>query len=465
MDRFLAPPRRHMTSLWRQRDFMLLWCGQTISELGSAVTMLALPLTAVALLQASPFQIGLLNAATTAAFLVIALPAGVLVDRRRKRGIMLWCDAARLAIIASVPLAARAGVLTLGQLYAVALAVGICTVFFDVAYQSYLPVLIGRQQLYDGNGKLGTSQSFAQVAGPGLGGALVGLLGVAGALSADAISYAASVGSLLLIRTREQPATARPADRTRLRTELAEGLRFVSRDPILRQIVACTATVNLFAAMTSAVRIIFLVRLLHISLAATGLLTALAALAGVAAGMLSGKLTRLIGSARIIWFSLLVFGVPDLLVPLAEPGWRIALVVVGQAAVYFSSVLYNVSQISYRQSVCPPDLLGRINATVRWIVWGTLPLGAVLGGLFGSVIGVRATLWIGFCGCWAAGLLVFFSPLRAMRDILTSHLHGGSLVPDEGAQQALGGQMAKRVFYTVARWAGVKARPLPYHWT
>jgi MFS family permease len=399
--------------LWRHRNFLLLWSGQTVSEMGSAVTQLALPLTAVVVLRASTFEVGLLTSAATLAFALIALPAGAIVDRHTKRRLMIWCDLARMLIIGSVPIAAAFGALTLGQLYAVAVTAGVCTVFFDVSYQSYLPVLIPKEALVDGNGKLGATQSLAQVTGPGLGGGLVGLFGAARAMAADAISYGVSVASLLAIRAREEP--PHPGQRQRLRTEIAEGLAFVLRHPILRKIVACTGTANLFNAMALSLEIIFLVRLLHVRPAEVGLLIAVASLGGVAGGVLSGRLSRLIGSARVIWFSMLVLSLPSLLIPLAEPGWRVALVVVGLAADAFSAVVYNVAQVSYRQAVCPPRLLGRMNAAVRWVVWGTLPLGGLLGGAFGTWLGVRATLWIGFTGAWAAGWWVFFSPLRGMR--------------------------------------------------
>jgi MFS family permease len=404
-------PRR---TLWRHRDFLLLWSGQTVSEMGSAVTLLALPLTAVVVLRASTFQVGALTSAETLPFALIALPAGAIVDRHAKRRLMIWCDVARMLIIGSVPLAAAFGVLTLGQLYAVAVAAGVCTVFFDVAYQSYLPALIGADDLVEGNGKLGVTQSFAQLIGPGLGGALVGLVGAARALAADALSYAVSVASLLAIRAAEQ--TPHPDQRQRLTTEIKEGLLFVVRHPILRKIVACTGTANLFGSMALALQIIFLVRILHVRPAATGLLIALASLGGVAGGALSGRLSRRIGSARIIWFSMVVLSAPQLIIPLAEPGWRVALFVVGLAVFWFSAVIYNVAQVSYRQAICPPRLLGRMNAAVRWIVWGTLPIGALIGGALGTVAGVRPTLWIAFGGSWLAGWWVFFSPLRRLRD-------------------------------------------------
>jgi Na+/melibiose symporter-like transporter len=415
-----APRGPGRPGLWRHRDFLLLWAGQSISELGSAVTMLALPLTAVVALGASTFDVGLLAAATTVPFLLIALPAGLAVDRMAKRGLMIGCDAARMLIIGSVPIAAGLGRLTLFQLYAVAVASGVLTVFFDVAYQSFTPALIDRDQLPDGNGKLAATQAFAQVAGPGLGGGLFGLLR-AGALAADAVSFAVSTISLLLIRAREpasRPAApAAGAAKPRLRTELFAGLSFIVRHPVLRRIAACTATANLFTAMAISIEIIFLVRVLHVRPAYAGLLVAAAGLGGVAAGIASGRLSRWIGSARIIWVSMLVFDAPGLLLPLAEPGWRLALVVAGGAAMTFSAVLYNIAQLSYRQAICPPGLLGRLNAAIRWIVWGTLPLGSIIGGTLGSVLGVRPTMWIGMAGSWAASLWVLFSPLRRMRDV------------------------------------------------
>jgi MFS family permease len=402
-------------TLWRHRNFLLLWGGQTVSEMGSAVTQLALPLTAVVVLGASTFQVGALTAATYAAFALIALPAGAIVDRRAKRWLMIWCDVARMLIIGSVPVAAAFGVLSMAQLYAVAVTAGVCTVFFDVSYQSYLPVLISTDDLVDGNGKLGASQSFAQVAGPGVGGALVGLFGAARAMSADAISYAVSVVSLLAIRAREEP--PHPDQRQKLSKEIAEGLSFVLRHPILRKIVACTGTANLFGSMATALQIIFLVRVLHVRPADTGLLIAVASIGGVAGGVLASRLSRLIGSARIIWFSMLVLSLPQLLTPLAQPGWWLFLFVIGLGAAWFSGVVYNVAQVSYRQAICPPRLMGRMNAAVRWVVWGTLPIGGLLGGALGTLIGVRATLWIGFAGSWAAGWWVYFSPLGRMRDI------------------------------------------------
>jgi MFS family permease len=225
---------------------------------------------------------------------------------------------------------------------------------------------------------------------------------------------------MLLIRAPEPERTTAAAaagQATRLRTELLAGLAFVAGNRILRKVAACTGTANLFSAMIFAVEIIFMVRVLHVRPAYTGLLIAIGSVGGVIGGIVSGPLARRIGSARIIWVSILGFSALGVLLPLAEPGWRIVLIPAGLFCFAFASVLYNIAQLSFRQSICPPHLLGRMNAAIRWIVWGTLPLGSLLGGVLGSTLGVRPTIWIGVIGSWAAGFWVLFSPLRAMRDI------------------------------------------------
>jgi MFS family permease len=404
-------------SLRRHRDFMFLWGGQAVSQSGSAITTLALPLTAVVVLRASTFTVGLLSAATYAAFIFIALPAGVIVNRLAKRRLMIWCDVARLLIIASIPLAAALGVLSIGQLFAAALTAGVFSVFFDVANQSYVPTLVGPPQLTDANGKLGASRSFAQVAGPGLGGGLVAAVGVIGAVTVDGLSYAVSVASLLAIRQPEERPERAPVSMRRCRAEIAAGLVFVGRHPILRRTTACTATGNLFIAMEMALDIVFLVRVLHVRPGLTGVLIAAGSLGGVAGGALAGPLARRIGSARIMWIAPLVIGAPSVLVPLAEPGWRVVLFPIGYGISAFSCVLLSVAQLTYRQLVCPPELRASMNAATRWIIWGVMPLGGLLGGALGDLIGVRPSMWLAILGTWAAGFWIFFSPLRSVRDL------------------------------------------------
>ncbi|HTJ72455.1 MAG TPA: MFS transporter [Actinospica sp.] len=403
-------------SLWRHADFLLLWGGQTVSDLGSAVTTLALPLLAVAVLKATTFQVSLIIFLTYLAYLLITLPAGVLVDQVRKHGLMMWCDLARTALVGSIPVVAVLWHVTLGQIYLVALFGGALSVFFDVAYQSYVPALVQGDQLVDANGKLGTTNSFAGLLGPSIGGALVGLIGAAKAVAVDAVSFAISALSLVMIRTPE-PRPERRAEHVTFRAAMHEGLNFVVKHPILRRIVACTSMCNLFGSTVQAVEIVYLVRVLHASAALVGLLFSLGAVGGLIGGLTAGWFSRRVGSARIIWASILLPAPLVVMIPLATPGWGTLLFAAGNIVFSFSALLYNSAQVSYRQRICPPELLGRMNASVRWIVWGTLPLGSLMGGALGTWIGIRPTIWIGVVGSALGGLFVLFSPLRAMRDV------------------------------------------------
>jgi len=309
--------------------------------------------------------------------------------------------------------------LTLGQLYFVAFASGAATVLFGVSYQSYLPTLVRREHLVEANGKLQISQEMADLVGPGLGGGLAGLLGAAGAMIADSLSYAVSVVSLLLIRSREPPNSSVKHDPSQGRglRGLMAGLSFVFREPVLRRTAEYCATFNLWACMGVSLELILLVRILDGRPAYTGLVVAASAVGGVTASITSRSLSRAFGSVRIIWISALGFAPAWLLVPLARPGWGILFFIVGSAGRSFSIVLFTIAQVSYRQAVCPQMLLGRMNAAMRWIMWGTIPFGGLLAGVLGSTIGVPPTLWISAGIAWAAGLLLFFSPLRSMRDL------------------------------------------------
>ena len=403
-------------SLWWHRDFLLLWSGQTVSDVGSAVTTLALPLLAVTVLKASTFQVSLITFLTYLAYLLITLPAGVLVDQLRKHGLMMWCDVARFVLLASLPLVAVLWHVTLWQVYLVALFGGALSVFFDVAYQSYVPTLVQGGQLVDANGKLGTTNAFAALIGPSLGGALVGLVGAAKAVAVDAASFAVSALSLLLIRTPE-PKPERRAEHVTFKAAIGEGLGFVLKHPILRMIMACTATANLFGACFQAVEVVFLVRTLHATPTVVGLLLSVGAIGGLVGGLTAGWFAKRVGSARIIWASMLFLTPFYVLIPLARPGWGMLSFAAGNFFFSFTVLLYNTAQLSYRQRICPPELLGRMNASVRWIVWGTLPLGSLLGGGLGTWLGIRPTLWIGVVGAALSGLFVLFSPLRRMRDV------------------------------------------------
>lgn len=397
------------------RDFRLLLAGAAAGQLGAHVTLVALPLVAVLILKAPAFQVGLLTAAETAAFLLIGLPAGAWVDRMRKLPLMIRADAIRAVAMASIPLAAVAGVLTMAQLYVVALVTGVATVFFDVAHQSFLPQLLPKEHLVSGNGALETVRSSAQVAGPGVGGGLVQLLGAHLAIVADAVGYALS--ALFLLGIRQPESRPEPVPGTSLRQDIGEGLRFVFGQPLLRVIAAATGLGNFFAAMLMATQTVFLVRVLELKPGAVGLVLSAAALGGLAGALCAGPIARKLGQARIIWLSALATGPFALLWPLSGRGAGAALFAVGSGVVFFGAVVYNVAQVSFRQTLCPPRLLGRMNATLRFLMWGTLPLGALAGGALADAFGARVALVWCAAGFLAVPLPLLLSPLRRMREL------------------------------------------------
>ncbi|WP_078911431.1 MFS transporter [Streptomyces sp. NRRL WC-3742] len=408
-------PHPRPARLFGHRDFRLLLSGAAAAQTGSQVTLVALPLVAVVVLDASAFEVGLLTAAETAAFLLVGLPAGAWLDRMRKLPVLIRADLVRCLAVGSIPPAAALGVLGMPQLYLVALVTGVATVFFDVAHQSFLPAVLPREHLVAGNGAIETVRSSAQIVGPGLGGGLVQLLGAAAAIVADACGYLASALLLSRIKAEETVPQARPG--RSLRAEMAEGLRFVLGHPLLRVIAAATAVSNLFAAVLTAVQTVFWVRVLDLAPGAIGVLLSVSALGGLAGALCAGWLARRLGQARLIWLATVVTAPFALLWPLAGRGAGVVLFGLASAVVLFGAVAYNVAQVSFRQSVCPPELLGRMNATMRFLVWGTLPLGGLLGGVVADAAGPRAALWLCAAGFALVPLPLLLSPLRGMRDL------------------------------------------------
>ena len=401
--------------LFGHRDFRLLLTGAAAAQTGSQVTLVALPLVAVVVLDATPFEVGLLTAAETAAFLLVGLPAGAWLDRMRKLPVLIRADVVRCLAVGSIPPAAALGVLTMPQLYLVALVTGVATVFFDVAHQSFLPAVLPREQLVAGNGALETVRSSAQIAGPGLGGGLVQLLGAPVAIVADACGYLAS--ALLLARIRVEEPQPEPEPGRSLRAEVAEGVRFVLGHPLLRAIATATATSNLFAAVLMAVQTVFWVRVLDLSPGAIGALLSASAVGGLAGALCAGQLARWVGQARLIWLATVVTAPFAVLWPLSGGAAGALLFGLGSGVVLFGAVAYNVAQVSFRQSVCPPELLGRMNATMRFLVWGTLPIGALGGGLVADWAGPRAALWLCAVGFLLVPVPLLLSPLRGMREL------------------------------------------------
>ena len=408
-------PSPAAASLWRHHDFRQLWAAETVSQVGTQVTMVAMPLLAVTLLAATPLQMGVLTSLETLAFLLVGLPAGAWVDRWRRKRVLVTADLVRAAAIGSLPVAYAWGVLTLGQLYVVALVAGTATVFFDVGYQSYLPALVDRAQIVDGNAKLEASRAVAQVAGPGLTGALVRVLGAPALIAADAVSFL--VSALFISRIRTPDTVPDPTARRPLRTEIAEGLSFVVRHPLLRRMVACTGLANLGGSITAALLVLYAIRELGLSESVVGLVFSAGAVGGIVGAVSAAWIARVLGAGRTIPLAALTFAVAAAAVPLASLGAPVPVLLGGWFLESFAVIVYNVTQVSFRQRLCPPGLLGRMNASVRFIVYGTMPVGGLLGGVLGTWLGLVPALWTAVVLAFLAAVPVVASPLLGMRDL------------------------------------------------
>jgi MFS family permease len=412
--------RQRALASWRaslayHHDFRQLWIGDTISQLGTQLTGLALPVLAIRYLSADEFQMGLLATFEALAFLVIGLPAGAWVDRWRKKRVLIAGDVVRGVALLTLPAAWLLDALTLGHLYVVALTVGVATVFFDVAYQSYLPDLVPTDRIGEGNAKLQASQSVAMVAGPAAGGVLIRVIGAPLTILLDGVSFLGSV--IYTVRIRHQETPPPRESRRALRLEVAEGLSFVVRHPLLVRITACTSISNLFGSMTSALIVLFVLRDLGLNEASLGLIFSAGAVGGLLGALTTTRLTRWVGEGRAIPLSALCWAPLATLTPLAAVLPPVPTLVLGSAGASYLIVVYNVTPVSFRQRLGPKPLLGRMNASVRYLVWGPMPLGAFIGGVLGERFGDLPTLWVAVAGMLLAAVPVVFSPLLRMRDL------------------------------------------------
>jgi MFS family permease len=398
--------------LWRHPDFLRLWSAQTISQFGSAVTGLALPFAAILVLHTSVFQVALLTTIEFLPFLLFSLPAGVWVDRLPRRPILIVGDLGRAAALVSIPIAAAFDALTIGQLYVVGFTTGTLTVFFDVAYQSYLPSLVERGQLADANGKLEVSRSGAQLAGPGLAGLLVGAITAPYAILADAVSY---VGSALFVGAIQRRERAEPAvEQPQMRREIAEGLRYVLGHPYMRPSMMFVAISNFSSNLVFSIFLVYAVRELDLSAATIGLVLSLSNLGVLVGAATANRLALRLGIGRTLIGSAALGGCSLLLVPSAPRSLAIPFIVVAFALGGACAVIYNVTGISLMQAITPDRMLGRMNASRRFIVWGVIPLGGLAGGILASHAGLTTAIWVGAIGASIAFVPLLFSPVRGL---------------------------------------------------
>jgi hypothetical protein len=410
-----GPQRRRGGLLWH-RSFRLLWFGETISGAGTAMAAAGMPLLAVTVLHASAFAVAAITAAAYLPWLVIGLPAGAWVDRLPARPVMIACDAVSALLYASLPVAAWMGVLTTGQVLVVALLAGAASVFFATAYQVLLPSLIAAADLVEGNAKLQGSAAVAAIGGRGAAGLAAEAMGAASALLFNAASFAVSAVCLLRIRAVAGP--HRPDARAAtVRAQITQGARFIAADPYLRPLTVYGAAANLAYTGSTALLVVFLVRVAGFGAAAVGVLLAAGSIGGVLGAVIARRLACWLGTARALLLSVLTAGVFSLLIPLTGTGPRAACYVAGSAVASAGIAVGNIISGSFRQAYCPPSMLGRVTAGMRFLAFGSIPLGALLAGCLATALGTRNALWVILAGYALSGALLLTPAMVSPRDL------------------------------------------------
>lgn len=401
-------------SLFHEPDFMKFWVGQSISVFGSQFSGLAIPIAAKVILDAKPIEFGILGSLGTLAFLLFSLLVGVYVDRHRRRVIMIYADVGRAFLLALIPIGAFLGFLSMNLFYLVAFLTGVLTVFFEISYQSYIPSLVERSQLVEANGKLEATRAISSGSGPFLAGVVIQFVSAPLAVFGDTLGYLSSAGFLSWIRKAEVK-----LEKTSRSTaqDIREGLKVVLGDRRLWQIAACTSTANLFAGGIFAIAIPYFIDEFGLSSIQIGLLFSVGAIGSVVGALVASRVAGRIGVGPSIILNAFLFGLPSIGIYLATGQLAFVPIAISLFVTGFAAVAYNVNQVSYRQALVPRALLGRMNATMRFIVTGSIPIGSLLGGLLGQIFGYRGA--IGFCvlGVSVAFLWVLFSPIRSVREI------------------------------------------------
>jgi hypothetical protein len=410
-------------------DFTRLWAGQTVSLIGTQVTQFTMPLVAVLTLNATVLQVGVLNSLRFVPVLLLSVFAGVWLDRRRRRPVLIACALGNALLIGLVPVAAATGHLSIGLLYAVQALVGTLNMIFDVGALSYVPFLVERKQLSEANARLQASSAVAGISGPGLAGLLVGLITAPVTLSVDAVSYLASAIGLISVTRREPEPEPQPPGFS-VWGSIAEGFRAVFGSSLLRGLITQSTALNLFFGSFITIFVVYAVRVVHLSPLELGIVIGASAAGGLAGALLATRARKALGYGKAM--AVTTIGVSAapllLLVPRHASVPTVVIMVVAQLGYGSSISAFNVNAITLRQVVTPTRLLARMNATYRMLIWGAPPVGAVAGGLLGSVVGLRAAVLISLVAMTSPILWIFFSPVFRLSEMPTGPL------PQEGTK-------------------------------
>ena len=409
-------------------DFTRLWAGQTVSLIGTQVTQFTMPLVAVLTLRATVFEVGVLNSLRFVPVLLLSVFAGVWLDRRKRRPVLIVCALGNAVLIGLVPVAAATGQLSIGLLYAVNGLVGTLNMIFDVGALSYVPFLVERERLPEANARLQVSSAVAGISGPGLAGLLVGLITAPVTLTVDAVSYLASAIGLISVTRREPDPEPVPPGFS-VRASIAEGFQTVFGSPLLRSLITQSTALNLFFGSFITIFVVYAVRTVHLSTLELGIVIGASAVGGLAGALLATKARKALGYGKAM--AVTTIGVSAapllLLVPRHASVPTVIIMVAAQLGYGASMAAFNVNAITLRQVVTPTRLLARMNATYRMLIWGAPPVGAVAGGLLGSAVGLRAAVVISLIAMTSPILWIFFSPVFRLSEMPTGPLaQGGS---------------------------------------
>ena len=404
-------------SLWQDADFRKLWAGQTVSELGSVVTRTAVPLVALIVLGAGPLQMALIIVAASLAVLLVGLFAGAWVDRLRRRPLLIWADAMRALLLLSIPAAYLAGALRIEQLYLVVFLEGCLGALFDAAYPAYVPSLIGVERVVEGNSKLATSSSLAEIGGPGLAGGLVQLIGPPLAIFVDAISFVFSAFSLVLIRRPEPPRPSRTSP-TPMRLEILEGLRLIRRHAVVLPLTLRSIIAHVAGSFYGVLYTIYLINELHLSPFLLGVVVSAGGVGSLIGSFLASRVISRFGFGPALIWTAAGASIVGVLTPLAGGPLLLAttMVFLPQLIGDGLQTIEGVAELSLIQGVIPDRILGRVNANLEVFSHGiAYPLGALLAAGLTGWVGVRGGIAIGWAGMAVSILLLVFSPLPRIR--------------------------------------------------
>jgi MFS family permease len=404
------------SSIWHNLNFVKLWSGQTVSVFGSAITSLAIPLTAAMQLNATPLQMGVVQMMGYLPFLLFGLLAGVWVDRLPRRPVLVVADIGRALALVAIPIAAWGGWLSMELMYGVIFVVGTLNLLFEAAYAAFLPTIVPAARLPEGNSRLHASAAVAEIAGPGLAGWLVQVFTAAFSLVVDALSFVASAWFLLLMRVSETPRASAGA-RQSLWRELGEGLGAVLRHPYIRPLTFCSASANIFINMHLAIYVLYLTRELQATPGQIGLLYSVGSIGGLFGALYAVRVARRLGVGRAIMTETIVVGVAAIAVPLCTMMGlgALPLLALVHGVWGFWLPIYVVNAATLRQLVTRNDMLGRVTASSRFVSWGGGALGFLLGGLVAEQIGLLPTLLLAGVGVLLSAAWIVFSPVRTLQ--------------------------------------------------